>query len=204
MATYIVIHRPSRPNCAVRRENPAEEIVKRIRAGKLATTNFGGWDINRHKREIQENDRLLFYRSGEKPTGFFAVGRVLPADHCECRKLREEGIRDWYDKPADLSGPILPGSPVYSGLRWDTGKEGQRSSHINAVWEVVGDPDKGQILVECNINKLLGRDGPKRNGEWIPDKDADAICAKCEKSPNALRANPVKLDGINLRSFPAR
>ena len=184
MATYIIIHNPSRGNTAERQENPAQEIVDNIRAGKRATTAFGGWDVTMKMDSIEPGDRLLFYRSYEKPTGFFAVGRVLRADDCECRKLRVKMLREWYPgKPESaywLSDAIGPAA--YEALRWDTG-EGT-SHHINAEWEVVGDPKKGQVLFPCDINKVLGVKGPKRNGQPISDECADAICKECRNSPH--------------------
>ena len=187
MATYIVIHKPNRKNAADRPENPAQEIVDNIRAGKRATTNFGGWDITvRGMGKIKPGDRLLFYRSEEKPTGFFAVGRVLRADDCECCKLREAGLRAWYPgKPEStykLGNVIAPESAVYEALKWDKG-EGV-SFHINAEWEVVGDPQKEQILAPRNINQIGIGQGPKGNGHFIPDNIAGDICKECRNSPH--------------------
>ena len=189
MPAYILIHNPRRPNEPGIRENPDREIAHNICDGKRALTAFGGWSVEANQRNIKPQDRLLFYRSGAGSTGFFAVGRTLPSDDCECCDLRKAGLRKWHpDNPAadNLVG-LIPGLAAYKALGWDKGKE--MTTHINAEWEIVVDPKKGpgRVLYPCNINNIgIGR-GRKPSGCRLPDEIADKIVAKCAASRNRLQ-----------------
>ena len=189
MSTYIVIHNPNVPNVPDVLEKPAQEIAENIRAGKRATTAFGGWSIGTNQRNIKPGDRLLFYRSEVAPKGFFAVGRALCADNRECRELREAQLRKWYPKSVvELGDAIGPGLAAYKATGWDTGKD--ETFHINAEWDVVADPNKHKrlILDPCESGEF----GVVRaSGFRVPDDKlalADAVCERCRNSANALHA----------------
>ena len=196
MSTYILIHNPNVPNVPGIQENPIQEIADSMReeksaTRKLVTTKFGGWSIGTNELNIKPGERLLFYRSAVEPTGFFAVGRVLPAEDSDCRNLREKALRCWYrgrpDADYELDDAITLGFAAYKGPNWQRGK-GNKTIHINAEWNVVADPEKHPtILVRCNTSAL----GVARaSGFCIPDDKAtiaDDICAKCMNAPNALK-----------------
>ena len=190
MSTYILIHNPSRPNVPGVQENPAQEIADNIRAGNFATTIFGGWSIGTNKLKMKPGSCLLFYRSEVEPRGFFAVGRVLPAEDFDCRQLRQKALQHWYpDRLAadyELGGAIEPGLAAYEGPSWHG--EGDKTVHINAKWDVVADPEKRLVLVQRDTNDI----GVVRaSGFHIPEDKADIaddICAKCMTATNALHA----------------
>ena len=183
MPTYMLRQQPSRPKTQVD-ENPIQEIADNIRNGNRAITAWGGWSIGTCWKKIHPGDRLLFYRT-EEPTGFFAVGRALPADDSECCKLREEGLRKRFpnipgiDKLGKLDDS---GLAAFTAANWETG-EGEMH-YIHAEWDVVANPNMvGHVLVR---HRLKGR---KASGYPFPDEsEADAICAKCMNAPNALHA----------------
>ena len=186
MSTYILIHN-SRRSESVRpeaREVPDQEIAENIRAGRRATTDFGGWSIRVNKLQIRPGDRLLFYRSGE---GFFAVGKALPAADLESRKLRKKMLGKLFPNNPDtdkLGEAINPGLAAYEATDWEKG-EG-KTVHINAEWDAVADLKTG-VLVPFNINDF--GNAPKSSGFRIPDEsEANDICAKCMNAPNALHA----------------
>ena len=189
MATYILIHNPHRKNRRGIPECPAWEIAGNIADGKRATTAFGGWNVDMNETEIKPDDRLLFYRSKSGPaSGFFAVGRVLPATDAECRELRKAGLRKWYpDEPsADKLGEQI-GEAAYEALSWDQGKG--ITIHINAEWDVVVDPKQGWVLSSRKIDKVgLPKEKPQC-GIRIPDNSADEIRAECLPEGERSRFN---------------
>ena len=193
MPTYILIHDPFRRNRAGVPESPAWEITGNICGGNLATTAFGGWNIDMNEGEIKPGDRLLFYRSNSGiARGYFAVGCVLPADHPECCELRRKGLREWYrDNPEadELDPPLNPELAAYKALGWDKGKG--KTTHINAVWNAVAHPKKGWALSPCLIDKrflVLDQDKRPKTGIRMRDEEANSIYEKCMASMNVIRA----------------
>ena len=193
--TYVLLHNPYIKNCAKIRENPAQEIAKTIGRDKPGFNAFGGWNLTTNMNKIKPEARLLFYRSGVKSHGFFAVGKALPADHKKCRDMRKKKLRCWYPEKPDaayeLKDVIASERVAYKALGWRTGKG--ETYHINAEWHVVADPgiednpEKLPVLLPCNINEIGIGAGPKRNGRHIPDQFADDICAKCMNAAHALK-----------------
>ena len=189
MATYLLIQnveiskdRAKTLPQGVAPDDPAKEIAKNIRDGNLATTEFGGWNIPEHLKDcFKPGDRLLFYRSGEEPCGYFATGRVLCAADAGCRELRKKGLLRWFETPeaGDLGEEVEPGLAAYRALDWKTGKG--KIYYINAQWDVVVDPQQGRVLVE-------EREKPGSHGCLIDEEEARRIREKCARAENALFA----------------
>ena len=189
MSTYIIRQKPSRSEEIEKNERPVEEIAENIRGNRRALTAWGGWSIGTCWKKIQPGDRLLFYRS-EEPSGFFAVGRALPANDSICCQLRREGLLARFEnKPGvDKFEPVDPERlAAFQAVSWETGEWGKHY-YINAEWDVVADPNMaGHILVPFHTRDL--GPGHKPSGHHISDAIAEKICAKCEEAANALRAN---------------
>ena len=192
MTTYILRQNPDRPQTQ-EDERPAKEIADNIRAENRPTTAWGGWSIGTSWKKIQPGDRLLFYRSGGGATGFFAVGRALPADDRECRKLRMGGLKKRFPNNPDIGrfeAVDSGGLAAFRAVSWETGEwekekgtgRTEKYYYVNAEWDVVVD-NPNQILVPCDIP------GRKASGFPAPnDMDVKGVCEKCMKAPNALRA----------------
>ena len=200
MPTYILIHRPPRkPYGSNVPQYPAREIVENIRMGMRAISKYGGWSIGKGSEEnmkeiaaIEPGSRLLFYRSCVEPRGFFAVGRVLPADDPECRQRRMNMLRERHkgNPNAVNLGPTI-GPAAYLAVDWERGKG--KTIHVNTEWDIVTDPEDGMVLFPRLIDKIdLGGQKP-RSGIRIPDdKVAEAVCEECKpKEPGVqLDSNP--------------
>lgn len=127
-------------------ENPAQEMADNILAGKRALANYGGWNITVSMKDIKPEDCLFFYRhcpGAVQGSGICAVGRALPEGDPICCEMCKQHYRA-QNKDVEFASVGGPGLAAYRAANWER-KDGPRTTHINAAWDIVAVPGQGPI-----------------------------------------------------------